>query len=438
MSSPSSLPFPCRAPRSMPTCSATRASGRIVWLAGRRTRAGLDRRGARTRRTEGLLAALLAGAPIRLRSCDARGRRRDATGHAAMVDSRASGDVRPDGADRRIGQRARGRILRAPRPCRSIAARILTAQHVAALQGAFARDPPPCWSPSTIRAARSSTTTSIRRPSRGRCGDPGGAQGPLAARRGAAIGPAGLAVRCGARGGVTCPAATSWPGWTAAKGRWLAISTPVTSWFTSTCERGPGIAGFPGDGAARRDALVRCRLVFVATSGHEVGHGGMEHFLHDGAPGPTPPWRGRISALRWPASAGAATAALDHRSPGRHPPALVLSSQTMESLVVPRFKDVVATPLVGPSDGIGELRDVLAAGYPRFFGMAGSHTFFHTPADAAATTDRRYWNGRPGLCGHPGWCRRPKSGLLAAYSFPDRGYPTAERGNSSGRERSLG
>ena len=51
-----------------------------------------------------------------------------------------------------------------------------------------------------------------------------------------------------------------------------------------------------------------------------------------------------------------------------------------------RFKDVVATRLAGASAGIGELRDVLAAGYPRFFGMAGSHTFFHTPADSAATT----------------------------------------------------
>ena len=50
------------------------------------------------------------------------------------------------------------------------------------------------------------------------------------------------------------------------------------------------------------------------------------------------------------------------------------------------FKDIVATPLAGARAGIGELRDVLAAGYPRFFGMAGSHTFFHTPADSAVTT----------------------------------------------------
>src|ERR1035437_9165275 len=30
---------------------------------------------------------------------------------------------------------------------------------------------------------------------------------------------------------------------------------------------------------------------------------------------------------------------------------------------------------------LGELRDVQAAGYPNFLGMAGLHRFFHTPAD---------------------------------------------------------
>jgi hypothetical protein len=54
--------------------------------------------------------------------------------------------------------------------------------------------------------------------------------------------------------------------------------------------------------------------------------------------------------------------------------------------VLRRFKDVAATPLTGSLAGIGELRDVMAAGYPRFFGMAGSHSFFHTPADSAAAT----------------------------------------------------
>jgi hypothetical protein len=32
------------------------------------------------------------------------------------------------------------------------------------------------------------------------------------------------------------------------------------------------------------------------------------------------------------------------------------------------------------------LRDVHAAGYPNFFGMAGRHRFFHTPADDVFST----------------------------------------------------
>lgn len=171
------------------------------------------------------------------------------------------------------------------------------------------------------------------------------------------------------------------------KGRWLAISTPVTSWFTSSCERGPGIAGFLAMARLAKTRWTDVDLVFVATSGHEVGHGGMEHFLHDGAPGPD-------STLAW-AHFGASLACFAWRRDGgrwvtdREIDArqrLVLSSQPMEASVARRFADIVATPLTGTRAGIGELRDVLAAGYPRFFGMAGSHTFFHTPADSAATT----------------------------------------------------
>ena len=170
------------------------------------------------------------------------------------------------------------------------------------------------------------------------------------------------------------------------KGRWLAISTPVTSWFTSSCERGPGIAGFLAMArlAARWPDVD---LVFVATSGHEIGHGGMEHFLHDGAPKPD-------ATLAW-AHFGASLACFAWRRDGERwltdreidtRQRLVLSPEPMAASVARHFKDVVATPLVGRPAGIGELRDVLAAGYPRFFGMAGSHTFFHTPADSAATT----------------------------------------------------
>jgi hypothetical protein len=171
------------------------------------------------------------------------------------------------------------------------------------------------------------------------------------------------------------------------KGRWLAISTPVTSWFTSSCERGPGIAGFLAMARLAATRWPDVDLAFVATSGHEVGHGGMEHFLHDGAPKPD-------ATLAW-AHFGASLACFGWRRDGGHwvtdrqvdtRQRLVLSSQAMEATVMRRFKDIVATPLVGARAGVGELRDVQAAGYSRFFGMAGSHTFFHTPADSTATT----------------------------------------------------
>jgi len=171
------------------------------------------------------------------------------------------------------------------------------------------------------------------------------------------------------------------------KGRWLAISTPVTSWFTSSCERGPGIAGFLAMARLAKTRWLDVDLVFVATSGHEVGHGGMEHFLRDGAPRPdvTLAWAhfgASLACFAWRRDGGRWVT--DRQVDTRQ--RLVLSSQAMEASVVRRFKDVVATPLTGTRAGIGELRDVLAAGYPRFFGMAGSHTFFHTPADTAATT----------------------------------------------------
>lgn len=42
--------------------------------------------------------------------------------------------------------------------------------------------------------------------------------------------------------------------------------------------------------------------------------------------------------------------------------------------------------LVAEKQAVGELRDVHAAAYRNFFGMAGLHHSFHTPADDLAAT----------------------------------------------------
>jgi hypothetical protein len=58
----------------------------------------------------------------------------------------------------------------------------------------------------------------------------------------------------------------------------------------------------------------------------------------------------------------------------------------MDDLVRRHFGGIVGTSLVGDKAAVGELRDVHAAGYPSFFGMAGLHGLFHTLADSAVGT----------------------------------------------------
>jgi hypothetical protein len=156
------------------------------------------------------------------------------------------------------------------------------------------------------------------------------------------------------------------------KGKWIIVSTPVSSWFTSTCERAPGIATFLALARLAAQRWPQADFVFVATSGHEIGHGGMEHFLKDGAPPPD-------KTLAWVHLGASLACSADNQR-------LILASDPLAASVAHRFKDISGQRLTGAQAGVGELREVLAAGYPRFFGMAGTHRFFHTPADHAPLT----------------------------------------------------
>jgi hypothetical protein len=168
--------------------------------------------------------------------------------------------------------------------------------------------------------------------------------------------------------------------------RAIAVSTPVTSWFTSTCERAPGIAGFLAM-ARLANTLADADLVFVATAGHEIGHGGMAQFIRSQAPPPA-------ATLAW-AHFGASLACHEWRRDGERWMAgsavdarlrVIARSQSMDDLVRRHFGGIAGASLVGDQAAVGELRDVHAAGYPNFFGMAGLHGLFHTPADSAAGT----------------------------------------------------
>lgn len=169
----------------------------------------------------------------------------------------------------------------------------------------------------------------------------------------------------------------------------IVVSTPVSSWFTSTCERGPGIAIFLA--MARHVVKVRQNVnyVFVATVGHEIGHGGMETFIHSAAPSPekTRAWLhlgASLGCYGW--KFDAAKSQWDRQQQADPAMRVLLASEPLQGQVATAFSNVPATPLFAAQSGVGELREVRAAGYTRYFGMAGLHRFFHTPEDGLSLT----------------------------------------------------
>ncbi|TQF29873.1 hypothetical protein [Bradyrhizobium sp. UNPA324] len=166
------------------------------------------------------------------------------------------------------------------------------------------------------------------------------------------------------------------------RGPTIVVSTPMTGWYTCVCERGPGIANFLA--LARTVAAEKwpAHFVFIATAGHEIGHGGMELFLKHGAPAPN-------DTLAWihfgssnACYAFADGARTDRPEEERY---LVLSKSAV-ALTNEAFAGVAAKRLVTEKQAVGELRDVHAAGYANFLGMAGRHRTFHTPSDELSVT----------------------------------------------------
>jgi hypothetical protein len=169
------------------------------------------------------------------------------------------------------------------------------------------------------------------------------------------------------------------------KARTVVVSTPVSSWFTSTCERGPGIAAFLATAEVASRSMTDVNFVFVGTSGHEVGHGGMEHFIHAKAPPPkdVAAWLhygASLACYARPMTGANSAPAVNGRS------RYLLMSSGLQARVEPAFHDLMANRLVGAEANVGELREIMGAGYTRAFGMAGLHPLFHTSRDSAEMT----------------------------------------------------
>lgn len=154
-----------------------------------------------------------------------------------------------------------------------------------------------------------------------------------------------------------------------------------------TCERGPGIAAFLATASLAATSLPEANFVFVATAGHEIGHGGIEFFLQGKPPKPD-------ADVNW-IHYGASLACYRRLKNGEYWEIVpevdaqrrVLGvSDALVPVVQRTFNDVPLTLLTGNKAAVGELRDIKASGYPNFVGMAGLHALFHTPEDSAALT----------------------------------------------------
>jgi len=169
-------------------------------------------------------------------------------------------------------------------------------------------------------------------------------------------------------------------------GKTIVVSTPMTGWYSCVCERGPGIANFIALARTVAAEKIPGNFIFIATAGHEIGHGGMELFLKDGAPSPA-------ETLAW-VHFGSANACYGWsegpqgpvRSAEPEAARVLVLSKSAVALSRETLAAVKATPMVAEREAVGELRDVHAAGYPNFLGLAGRHRFFHTPADDVAST----------------------------------------------------
>lgn len=169
------------------------------------------------------------------------------------------------------------------------------------------------------------------------------------------------------------------------KGRWLAISTPRSGWFTCAAERGPGVAVWLDLARWAAAALPDHDLAFVCNTGHEYEYLGAAEAMKAIAPPP--------AATAFWLHLGANVAARDwHEIPGAWSPLPGVDSQRFLSItpaLLPLAKSIFAgqpgyeAPVSSAVLAAGELEEVIKAGYAPAGGVFGIHRFHHVAEDDA-------------------------------------------------------
>ena len=171
----------------------------------------------------------------------------------------------------------------------------------------------------------------------------------------------------------------------------LIVMTPRSGWYSCASERGGGIACWLELMRTLRASKPARDVLFVASSGHELGHLGIDSYLAK-RPGIVPNSAGwihlgaNIGAATRPAAAPAAAEdpALRHATPMLGPANTIQASDDEFEGILSRAMSAANLPVSrrnprGTVPG-GEAENVHRGG-GRYVSVIGSNALFHNPAD---------------------------------------------------------
>lgn len=169
------------------------------------------------------------------------------------------------------------------------------------------------------------------------------------------------------------------------KGRWLAVSTPRSGWYTCAAERGPGVAAWLHLARWAATAAPDHDLAFVCNTGHEYEYLGAAEAMHAIAP--------PVEKTRFWLHIGANVAARDwHETPGKPTALPSVDPQRFLSVspaLLPLARALFAgqpgyeRPVSSAELAAGELVEVIKAGYAPAAGVFGIHRYHHVAEDDA-------------------------------------------------------
>jgi hypothetical protein len=170
--------------------------------------------------------------------------------------------------------------------------------------------------------------------------------------------------------------------------KWVVVTTPISGWFNSGGERGPGVALFLGLARWIAKSDSKYSYIFISNSGHEMAYMGAHFAPHEYLPanGIT-----KDKVAHW-LHLGAAIACRSwQKKEGSFEP-LAAPNKAYYLAAVPELLDAVQSAFqdvqglrIGTGVYAGELLNIVKSGYTAY-GFFGSNYFFHTRMDTEKET----------------------------------------------------